>query len=63
MKVFVVLLLVGLVSANPAPAGTVCDICKAGVSQLQGLLSDSLVVRYLLLLVGALNLFIKGWPV
>ncbi|XP_063674771.1 uncharacterized protein LOC134811674 [Bolinopsis microptera] len=43
MKMFMVLLLVGLVAADPLPGGTVCDVCKAGVSQLQGLLSDSLV--------------------
>ena len=32
-------------SADPLPQGPVCDVCKAGVSQLQGLLTDSLVVR------------------
>jgi len=49
MKMFMVLLLVGLVSADPLPGGKVCDICKKGVSQLQGLLSDSLVVSSYLL--------------
>lgn len=43
MKVLVVLLLVGFVSASPEPEGTVCDICKKGVSQLQGFLSDERV--------------------
>merc|ERR1719350_145061 len=43
MKMFVAVLLVGLVSTNPAPTGTVCDVCKAGVSQLQGLLNDDII--------------------
>ncbi|KAL5257049.1 hypothetical protein ACHWQZ_G012092 [Mnemiopsis leidyi] len=45
MKLCLVVLLIGLVSAEPLPQGAVCDVCKAGVSQLQGLLSDSLVEK------------------
>ena len=45
MKLCLVVLVVGLVSAGPVdmPQGALCDVCKTGITTMQNLLSDTFV--------------------